>query len=115
MSVKRKFWICFYILAVSCLTPSLSAVIVVVREYHGKQVNCLYSGLIGVAKSCGTEGYARVFTGIVRSSVEKGDTDKILELVPDESLLVTTATQPLLSIKPASALTFKLETSGFFI
>lgn len=64
--------------------PSLSAQIVESREYHGKQVSCAYSGLVGVAKSCGTEGYARVFTGIVRSSVEKGDTDKILELVPDE-------------------------------
>jgi hypothetical protein len=84
MSVRRKCWICFFVLAISCRTPSLSAVIVVVREYHGKQVTCLYSGLVGVAKACGTEGYARVFTGIVRSSVEKGDTDKILELVPDE-------------------------------
>jgi hypothetical protein len=70
--------------AVACLTPSLSAVIVEVREYHGKQVMCVHSGLVGVAKSCGTEGYARVFTGIVRSAVEKGDTDKLLEIVPDE-------------------------------
>ena len=71
-------------LAVACLTPSLSAVIVEVREYHGKQVTCVHSGLVGVAKECGTEGYARVFTGIVRSAVEKGDTDKVLEIVPDE-------------------------------
>jgi hypothetical protein len=84
MSVKRKFWICFFVVVVACLMPSLSAQIVESREYHGKQVSCAYSGLVGVAKSCGTEGYARVFTGIVRSSVEKGDTDKILELVPDE-------------------------------
>lgn len=84
MSVKRKWRICFAVLAATCLTPSLSAVIVVIREYHGKEVTCVYSGLVGVAKACGTEGYARVFTGIVRSSLEKGDTDKLLELVPDE-------------------------------
>jgi hypothetical protein len=45
---------------------------------------CARSGLVGVAKSCGTEGYARVFTGIVRSSVEVGDTDRLLQIVPDE-------------------------------
>jgi hypothetical protein len=45
---------------------------------------CAHSGLVGVAKACGTAGYARVFTGIVRSAVEKGDTDKLLEIVPDE-------------------------------
>lgn len=66
------------------MVPSLSAVIVEIREYHGKQVTCVHSGLVGVAKGCGTEGYARVFTGIVRSSVEVGDTDKLLEIVPDE-------------------------------
>lgn len=72
------------VLVVACLVPTVSAVIVEIREYHGKQVSCLHSGLLGVAKACGTEGYARVFTGIVRSSVETGDTDKRLELVPDE-------------------------------
>ncbi|MGD0570622.1 MAG: carboxypeptidase-like regulatory domain-containing protein [Candidatus Sulfotelmatobacter sp.] len=33
---------------------------------------------------CGTRGYSRVFTGTVRSAVDVGDTDKRLELVPDE-------------------------------
>lgn len=73
-----------FAVAVACLTPSTSAVIIEVREYHGKQVMCAHSGLVGVARSCGTEGYARVFTGIVKSAVEKGDTDKLLEIVPDE-------------------------------
>lgn len=44
----------------------------------------MHSGLMGSAKSCGTERYARVFTGIVTSSVEVGETDKRLEVVPDE-------------------------------
>ena len=84
MSAKHKLGLGLAVLAISCVVPTLSAVIVEVRQYHGKQVTCAHSGLIGVAKACGTEGYARVFTGVVRSSVEKGDTDKLLELVPDE-------------------------------
>jgi hypothetical protein len=84
MSAKRKWRLAFVVLTVACMVPSLSAVIVEIREYHGKQVTCLHSGLMGVAKACGTERYARVFTGIVRSSVEVGDTDKRLEIVPDE-------------------------------
>lgn len=84
MSTRRKWRIGFVLLAVACMVPSLSAVIVEVREYHGKQVTCLHSGLMGVAKACGTDRYARVFTGVVRSSVEVGDTDKRLEIVPDE-------------------------------
>jgi|CZKY01.1.fsa_nt_gi hypothetical protein len=84
MSAKRKWPLGFVVLAVACMVPPLSAVIVEMREYHGKQVSCIHSGLMGVAKACGTERYARVFTGIVRSSVEVGDTDKRLEIVPDE-------------------------------
>ncbi len=75
---------CLVALLVAFSVLPLPAVNVVVREYRGKQVACAYSGLIGVATKCGTEGYARVFTGIVRSAVEKGDTDKLLQVVPDE-------------------------------
>ena len=67
--------------------PFLSAVIVVEKEYHGKRVTCLYSGLRGVARSCGTEGYDRVLTGTVRSSTDVRDTDKLLEIEPDEVFL----------------------------
>ena len=35
-------------------------------------------------RDCGTEGYARVFTGTVRSAIEISDTDKLLEITPDE-------------------------------
>jgi len=84
MSVRRKWQLGFVVLAVAGMVPSLSAVIVEIREYHGKQVSCLHSGLMGVAKGCGTARFARVFTGIVRSSFEVGDTDKRLEIVPDE-------------------------------
>lgn len=84
MSEQRSSRLGLVILVVGCLVPRLSAVIVEVREYHGKRVTCVHSGLMGVAKSCGTERYARVFTGIVSSFVEVGDTDKRLEIVPDE-------------------------------
>jgi hypothetical protein len=84
MSTKHKWRLGLVVLAAAYMVPSLSAVIVEIREYHGKQVMCGYSGLMGVAKGCGTEGYVRVFTGIVRSAVEVGDTDKLLEIVPDE-------------------------------
>jgi hypothetical protein len=84
MSAKHKWRLGLVVLGFACIVPSLSAVIFEIREYHGEKVECVHSGLRGVAKSCGTEGYARVFTGLVRSSVEVGDTDKLLQLVPDE-------------------------------
>src|SRR5215471_2122544 len=87
MSAQRKWCFVLVVWAVACLESRLSAVIVEVREYHGKQVTCLHSGLMGVAKSCGTERYTRVFTGIVSSSVEIGDTNKRLEIVPDETFV----------------------------
>jgi hypothetical protein len=68
--------------------PSLSAVIVEIREYHGKQVQCMHSGLHSSGgRVCGTYGYARVFAGTVKSVTEVSDTDKRLELIPDEVFL----------------------------
>ncbi len=87
MSTHRKWRIGLVVLAVGSLTPSLFGSIVEIRNYHGKQVSCVHSGIVGVAKGCGTEWYARVFTGTVASSVESGDADKVLELVPDEVFL----------------------------
>jgi hypothetical protein len=87
MSTGHRWRLCVFVLAVSCLAPSVSAEIIVVREYRGEQA-CAYSGLVGVAKVCGTEGYVRVFTGTIKSSVEiAGTDDKILELIPDEVFL----------------------------
>ncbi len=84
MTAIRKTRLGFVCLAVAAIVSSLSAAIVEIREYHGKQVQCIHSGLRGVAKQCGTKAYARVFTGFVNSSVEVGDTDKLLHLTPDE-------------------------------
>ena len=87
MLLSPKWRLRLFALAVTCVVPSLSAVIAEVREYHGKKVTCLHSGLRGSGRVCGTFGYARVFTGTIRSAVEIGDTDKRLELIPDEVFL----------------------------
>lgn len=71
-------------MALICSVPFLAADIVEVRQYHGKQVTCRYSGLKGVARVCSIHAYERVFTGTVRSSIEVGETDKFLEIEPDE-------------------------------
>jgi hypothetical protein len=88
MLQSQKSRICLFPLAVALVVPSLSADIAEVREYHGKKVTCLYSGLYSSAGwVCGTNNYSRVFTGTVQSTVEVGDTDKRLKLIPDEIFL----------------------------
>lgn len=53
-----------------------------------KQIQCAHSGLRGFGgKVCGTYGYARVFTGTVRSAGYISDTDQRLELIPEEVFL----------------------------
>jgi len=84
---KREIW--RYALAVALMVPAVSAVITEQREYHGKIVKCIHGGSLisGAARTCGTKGYARVFTGTVRSVTEVGDTDKRLQLIPEEVFL----------------------------
>jgi hypothetical protein len=77
--------LCVFASAVACLVPCLSAEIRETRVYHGKKVQCIHGGLGSLGgRSCGIHGYTRVFTGTVRSVVDVGDTDKQLELIPDE-------------------------------
>jgi hypothetical protein len=88
MLPSRKLRICLSILGVACVVPSLSAVIAEVREYHGKKVMCLHSGLWSSAGwVCGTQHHARIFTGTVKSATEVGDTHKRLQLIPEEVFL----------------------------
>lgn len=86
MLPSLKLRVCLYSVAVACLVPTPSAQIDELRIYHGKRVDCIRSGLGGplVGTNCGTEGYVGVFTGTVKSVVDKGDTDKQLELIPEE-------------------------------
>lgn len=88
MHHSSRLRIFFFCLSVVSFAPLLSAQILETREYHGKKVGCVHSGLYSSAGwVCGTQNYERVFTGTVRSAVEVGDTDKRLELIPDEVFL----------------------------
>jgi hypothetical protein len=72
------------------VVPSLSAVIVEFREWHGKQIRCIHGGLgFFHPKFCGTLDYAyeRVFVGTVQSVTEISDTDRRLDITPDETFL----------------------------
>jgi len=87
MSGERRRRFCVFAFAVTCMAPFLSAEILEQLEYHGKTVKCVHGGLVGVARVCGTQGYARVFTGTVKSAIEIGETDKLLQIIPDEVFL----------------------------
>jgi hypothetical protein len=88
MLPSRRLRVFLFGLAVACVVPSLSAVIAEMREFHGKKVTCLHSGLSSTGgKICGTYGYARVFTGTVKAVTEISFTDRRLELTPDETFL----------------------------
>jgi hypothetical protein len=90
MLPSGKLRIVLFGLAVACVVPSLSAVIVELRMYHGKQIQCLHSGLglhSPTGRICGTYGFARVFTGTVKSVTAISDTDRRLELIPEKTFL----------------------------
>jgi len=85
MLLPHQWRLPVFALAVTCLVPFLSAEIHELRIYHGKRVDCMRGGLRPlVGRDCGTHGYVRVFTGTVKSAIDVGDTDKQLELLPDE-------------------------------
>ncbi|HLJ27214.1 MAG TPA: carboxypeptidase-like regulatory domain-containing protein [Candidatus Angelobacter sp.] len=78
------------VLAVVLLStaPCLLAQMVVQREYHGKQILCGLSGLRGFASPCGLDGnYAYIFIGSVLSVAGQSDTEKRLQLRPQEIFL----------------------------
>jgi hypothetical protein len=88
MSPARTWRSCLFALAVFLVVPSLSAVVVEMREWHGKQIQCVHGGAwLFRPRTCGTEGYERVFTGTVLSVTETSDTDRRLEIVPEENFL----------------------------
>ena len=85
-----KFRHYLFPLAVVCAVPSLSAVVVETREWHGKQIQCVLGGLgFGRPRACGAmdDEYDRIFTGTVASVTEISDTDRRLEIVPEENFL----------------------------
>lgn len=80
-----------FVLAAVCVVPSLSAIITETREYRGKKVTCLHGGASGAQNTLGVYSrarlYGQVFTGTVQSAVEVTDTDKRLQITPDEIFL----------------------------
>jgi hypothetical protein len=93
MLPKRKSRPCVYVLAIFCLTSSLSAAVIGEREYHGKKFACVYSGMWSFGMGCGLDRFARVFTGTVISAVEISDRDKLLKLAPEEVFLGDAASE----------------------
>ena len=86
----RKWRPSLFALGVMCVVPSLSGIVVEQREWHGKQIQCVHGGAWATApKPCGTLDYAyeRVFTGTVRSVTEISDTERLLDITPDEVFL----------------------------
>lgn len=58
------------------------------RQYKGHEITCVHSGIVQTnGTGCGTQGYARVFTGTVKSAFDIGEADKLLQLTPDEVFL----------------------------
>ena len=90
MFQPRKWRFCLFASAVAAMVPTLSAVVVEMREWHGKQIQCMHGGLgFFHPKFCGTLDYAyeRVFVGTVQSVTEISDTDRRLDITPDEVFL----------------------------
>lgn len=87
MSSCRRAVVSLVFLAATTLSLSscLSAQLVELRDYHGKQISCVQSGLRSFAMPCGSSGgYDYVFVGLVLSGTEIADDEKQLVLVPEE-------------------------------
>jgi hypothetical protein len=82
----RKWVILLAVTAsVAICTCKARAIAVEIREYHGKQISCVLSGLGGFGGSCGMhDGYEYVLTGSVLSVIEISAMEKRLRLMPDE-------------------------------
>jgi len=85
----QKWLPLLFVFAVTFLAPILAAETHDLS--HGKKGACYirlngpsFGPLNGPSWYCGTHGYARVFTGTVRSTVYVSETETRLELIPDE-------------------------------
>jgi hypothetical protein len=92
MLLSRRWRVPLFILAATCLATSLSAQTRGPSSQSAKRMCPLRLGMgafpiFGPTQICGTQGYARVFTGTVASVVATSDTENRLELIPDEVFL----------------------------
>lgn len=88
--MKSQFnWrICLFTVTGFLVVPIVAAQIFEGRQYHGHDITCVHSGIVQTnGTGCGTQGYARVFTGTVKSAFDIGEADKLLQLIPDEVFL----------------------------
>jgi hypothetical protein len=88
---SRQWRLLAFVSACLCVAPHLSAIVVEVRMYHGKQVQCVHGGAWISQTNLGPYSRARlyeeqVFTGTVQSAIEISFTDKRLKIIPDEIL-----------------------------
>jgi hypothetical protein len=68
-----------------CIAPSLSAQLVELRDYHGKEITCVRSGLHGFEMPCGIQSsYQYIFIGTVVSVSEAEDSERALRVTPEE-------------------------------
>lgn len=87
--MARNWTVVIIVLVAAIRTmPHASAQIVEYREYRGKKIMCVLSGLQGWGSPCGTDGsYSYIFVGSVLSATEISDTEKRLQVVPQEIFL----------------------------
>src|ERR1700692_704606 len=87
MATSVRWTVAVLILVLASLCAA-TAQLVEGRKYKGNDVTCVHSGIARTnGTDCGTEGYARVFTGTVKSAFDIGETDTLLQLIPDEVFL----------------------------
>jgi hypothetical protein len=87
MSPSRAHVISLVLLASIALwiTPAVSAQIIELRDYHGKQISCARSGLNGFVMPCGIETwYEDIFVGSVLSVREIEGSERVIEITPEE-------------------------------
>lgn len=73
------------ILMLMNLTSFCIGQIIELREYNGKKISCIQSGLRGFSMPCGIDGQdTYVFVGSILSEMEVSDTEKRLQLRPEE-------------------------------
>jgi hypothetical protein len=86
---SRKFTVAITVLAATLwAVPRSCAQIMEERQYRGKKITCMLSGLMGWRRPCGIDGnYAYIFVGSVLSATEVSETEKRLQLTTQEIFL----------------------------
>lgn len=85
---RLKWRALLVVVGLACSARPLSALIVEGRWYHGHKVQCVHGGAWFYETRLGVNsrarGYEQVFTGTVLSVSEISDTDRQLQIKPDE-------------------------------